>query len=967
MSDTSIGTASMRLTLDTADYTVALDRAKAQQAGLGEAAAQEADKMTAAQKRVVASLDNQIAKLGLTREEWLQYKVITQTTGETQTALLTKIKANTVELTKQGNAAEKAGVQFNKYGISAKQEAAALRQVPAQLTDIFVSLQGGQNPLTVLLQQGGQLKDIFGGIVPAARALGGALLNLINPYTVLAAAMGSIAIAAYQGSQETVAYAKALALTGSASGATVDTLASMAYQMDRLDVTQHKAAESLVAVAASGKFTVDQFQMVATAATQMESATGQALDKTVDQFAALATDPVNAVVKLNQETHFLTEEIYQQVKALQAEGDTHAAATLAMDAYATAVANRTAQVKENLGTLESAWRALGLGARWAWDQMMDIGRDPSRAEQIVRLAAKLQEIQHPSNWASYVQLGPEGSKARTDAAAALRKQIGDLQNDYVNEQKAANRAAAGQEANDYAIAQEQNVAAHQSADAKRAAEIARSRKESNLKAERAITAGDKELAARIRSNQTAYEAALNAEAKKKGNGGVRSLANAQASADLDAIKNTEQTTRDAIANTTRLLQAQYSARLVTTEQYYAQQRDLLQQDTAAQEKSITAQIEYLRQRDVAGKDSINVGKQIADLEQRLAKVRADSSTQLAILGIQEQDVNRKRAESLEDYTLALQKNLDTAKLASDAELLRITQGAREAEQTTKIAKAYADLSKELERLALLKQRDPSNADVYDSEIEAAKRNTDAVVEHIVDAYDRLKDAQADWLNGLSSGLQDWMDNAADVASQVNKLTQSTLDTVVDGLTQAATTGKLAWRDMLADIGKQITKFMIQQAVLQFIKYFMDAWLGFGSGPGGAADAANQPIGSAKGNVFTNSPSLSAYSGTVVAKPTFFAKGGNVMGEAGPEGIFPLKRGSDGKLGVVAHGGGGGPVYVTTEVHVHSDGSSTSTTRTAGEQAAAYRELGDKISTGAKQEIQRALMPGGQIWKAQQRR
>jgi phage-related minor tail protein len=58
-------------------------------------------------------------------------------------------------------------------GMSSKQLAFATRGLPAQITDIVVSLQGGQRPMTVLLQQGGQLKDMFGGIGGAARALGG--------------------------------------------------------------------------------------------------------------------------------------------------------------------------------------------------------------------------------------------------------------------------------------------------------------------------------------------------------------------------------------------------------------------------------------------------------------------------------------------------------------------------------------------------------------------------------------------------------------------------------------------------------------------------------------------------------------------------------------------------------------------------------------------------------------------------
>lgn len=65
---------------------------------------------------------------------------------------------------------------------------------------------------------------------------------------------------------------------------------------------------------------------------------------------------------------------------------------------------------------------------------------------------------------------------------------------------------------------------------------------------------------------------------------------------------------------------------------------------------------------------------------------------------------------------------------------------------------------------------------------------------------------------------------------------------------------------------------------------------------------------AKGGMFSGA-GISAFSGSVVSKPTIFpfAKGIGLMGEAGAEAILPLKRGSDGKLGVTANGGGGGNV------------------------------------------------------------
>ncbi|NNA99215.1 phage tail tape measure protein [Pseudomonas gessardii] len=60
---------------------------------------------------------------------------------------------------------------LRKTGVSSAQTQAALRQLPAQFTDIFTSLAGGQNPLMVLIQQGGQIKDSFGGIGPTMDAL----------------------------------------------------------------------------------------------------------------------------------------------------------------------------------------------------------------------------------------------------------------------------------------------------------------------------------------------------------------------------------------------------------------------------------------------------------------------------------------------------------------------------------------------------------------------------------------------------------------------------------------------------------------------------------------------------------------------------------------------------------------------------------------------------------------------------
>ncbi len=90
------------------------------------------------------------------------------------------------------------------------------------------------------------------------------------------------------------------------------------------------------------------------------------------------------------------------------------------------------------------------------------------------------------------------------------------------------------------------------------------------------------------------------------------------------------------------------------------------------------------------------------------------------------------------------------------------------------------------------------------------------------------------------------------------------------------------------------------------------------------------IGNANGGVY-NSPGLSAYSGTVVNSPTLFpfASGMGLMGEAGPEAILPLERGSDGRLGVVSTGKSSGNVNIVNNITVESSNGDTAKDRQTG--------------------------------------
>lgn len=122
--------------------------------------------------------------------------------------------------------------------------------------------------------------------------------------------------------------------------------------------------------------------------------------------------------------------------------------------------------------------------------------------------------------------------------------------------------------------------------------------------------------------------------------------------------------------------------------------------------------------------------------------------------------------------------------------------------------------------------------------------------------------------------------------------------------------------MLLGFGKMLQRMIAEAVAADLAKRLFgglsDGGKTGGSGwIGGALELFGGLFASANGNAFANGAGLSAYSGSVVSKPTVFpfANGAGLMGEAGPEVILPLKRGSNGKLGVQSGGGGNITVIV----------------------------------------------------------
>ncbi|EMF8384809.1 phage tail length tape measure family protein [Klebsiella variicola] len=317
-----------------------------------------------------------------------------------------------------------------RYGaISAGQYKNAMRLLPAQLNDIAVGLAGGMPLFTIFMQQGSQIADSFGGwgnlfeiIKQQLLGAGDAadessdslsdnanslsenaenakkLTGFLNPMAIgigaLVAVVGTLTYAWYKGSQEQQEFNKSLVLTGNIAGVTTGQLADMAKSVaDNTGNTTAAAAQALNRVVSGGKIATGSMQTVTEAVVAMNDATDESIDSMVADFEKIAQNPVAAIGELNDKYHFLTLATYNQIKALQDEGNQQEAARLATEAYAATMKQRANEITESLGTLQSAWKWLGDEAKGAWDAMLNIGREKSLESQLEEAEKALENAQ----------------------------------------------------------------------------------------------------------------------------------------------------------------------------------------------------------------------------------------------------------------------------------------------------------------------------------------------------------------------------------------------------------------------------------------------------------------------------------------------------------------------------------------------------------------------------------------------
>lgn len=897
-------------------------------------------------------------------------------------------------------AAERAEIerrsQAERRGNSAKQDAAALRGLPAQFTDVVVSLQGGQAPLTVLLQQGGQVKDMFGGIGAAAKAVGGALLAMITPLTVAAAAVSVMAIAFYQGNMEAVNFNKAIAQSAGFSGATVTSFYRMQKAISSTVGTLGSAAEALSAMQRSGKISVEQFEAIGIAAIKMEKATGQSIKDTVADFASLAKDPSNAVLTLDEKYKGLTSSVYAQITALQRSGDTINATILAQETMAAGAGKMADNIRANLGSIETAWKALKEAAGFAWDAMLGVGRMKSAQDNLKELQDGLAQMEKGAGSVYIPRLskqfiGDEGKKALQDQISLLKQAITFTKNQdkaktelNKKEEQARVAGVAAQVVMDSATVTNMKQSERLKESLEKVRLAYASIVTESVKAGRPI---DPKQTEQYIANILAGEKKIK-DAREQEAGGKTNPLDTR---DVQEVKSNLNVITSQYDAAYKKITALGKANVVSQEATFASQKALLEQQKDAVTGSYDEQIAAIKKlQGVKGNNAsqnISLDNQITRAEDARLKAMQDLNSKTEVLTVAYEDMLKRRKESIEAYSDALQQQIENTKQSGEADVAAVGTGDRQNKLNQDLLAASRQFAKE--QLSLSKQLSKGmDFGEYSSKLKLATEAHDEMTAQILRNDADIQAANVDWTNGFTKAVQNLADEANNVAGAVNSAFSGAFASMGDALGTFVTTGKLDFKSLassiLSDMAKIAARAATNAALSSLFQAGMSLYGGGANGlPAGSAGATSSALGAssagysstyipkAKGGAYSGGTEFfaqgGAFTNSIVSSPTAFGMSGGgrgVMGEAGPEAIVPLARAADGSLGVRLVGGAGGQssggvnVYVT----INSDGSVNAETDQAGTEQFG-KEIGMMIESKYRLLLSSDLKDGGAIKNA----
>ena len=915
--------------LDTDDfqhYNKILDDTRLKLTDTGEAAAraqaelaatQAAEKQSAALKNLLGSIDPTIRAFNSLDEQHAQLVAhfeagrINGTQFEHFNTILNQTRERLSgvadilpeALSRQEAAARRAGISVGQYS-------AAMRTLPAQFTDIATQLAGGQSPFLILLQQGGQIKDQFGGVQGALTGVGEyirSMAGMINPTTIalagLVGTIGLLAAAAYSSSQQFDQVARSVIMMGGAGFASMQQLNQAAEEVaGKTNTSISSTVDTLVTLNDTGKYTASQMKQIATSITLMGKA-GDDTKAAMSDFGKIVSDPVKGLASLNEKYGFVDEAMMKHIIQLRKQKGEQAAVNEAIELFSNVMAKRAEETIEATDNIGKAWSDLKAFASDTFGQIgVTVRAWGNQVIEVLKLLGTSFEALFVKMKEFSLEVMGGMVTGFTDIAnklpggEALIKSMGF---DGLAESVAKNREAANKE---YVQ----------------------------------LTADYNKHFANLSKSQGQWED----EARNGAGGGVRGSGSVS------------RETKDAVSKL-----AEDSAKKTKEARATLDAGDRTLENYRAQARTLTETLETLRQTGDLHAKNTEFSKQqshFAELDEA-AKTRALTAQEKSLLSDREAILNaakvvdqkNKEVEAQQKINgLTQQANKYVTQMAEKSEALRSGSGlsSRMAQRMTEEAQL---------RQGWLNGGGKLEDAGYEKEL-AALRNYYA-------EEDKLR---GDWKAGTLSGWNEYLDAATNTYDAVKNVASSTLTGLSDMLTELMTTGKSS----IKEFGKSMLKMILDVTNRLMVAYAVQAAMGWVSGSsnpqGGGIGSPDfvGPVRNAKGGVY-ESPGLSKYVNGVYDSPQYFtfqgaskfAKGG-VFAEAGEEAIMPLTRDSAGRLGVRAQGGGGALPQVNIDIYVDNKGNATS--NTSGDGGAAARALGKEIETKVTEILMRATRSDG---------
>ena len=371
------------------------------------------------------------------------------------------------------------------------------------------------------------------------------------------------------------------------------------------------------------------------------------------------------------------------------------------------------------------------------------------------------------------------------------------------------------------------------------------------------------------------------------------------------------------------------------------------------------------------------GKQLTAGQKSVLAVKDQLSAQLQEnVSLEKANQQRQLAVKLQEQTRDAVKQTSSLQLEQSNKLAEMSLSQPAYEQMLEEQKIREDFTQR--RVQLEQEVTDKNSALYTQQTAFLASEQQKQLDIVRSSADERAKAEGSYSLGFRKGVSDWVATSKNAYAQMRDLAVSSFDAMADGVATFATTGKFNFSSFATSVIADLIKIQTRMAASSLLSSLFGIGMsaagaaagGAASGSGGATGDMGMGTGwqnyvpNAKGGVYA-SPSLSAFSGQIVDRPTTFAfaKGAGLMGEAGPEAIMPLKRGADGSLGVRMVGANQQAMSAAPQVTIHIDGSgNTATQATVG-----YEQFGADIGRYVDQRYRtlrdRDLRPGGTIQRA----